>query len=98
MPAHETESISNPSEKMGYANDTSDIAHTSSKSEEDNNNGEVFQNADYRALGWFVSPCPTRSKSRETRTDMSGTPQDPHHSHPHEAMLRHRRPSHPLGL
>ncbi|POR35258.1 hypothetical protein TPAR_04541 [Tolypocladium paradoxum] len=54
MPAHETEPISNPSEKMSPANETSDIAYINSKTEvvDDEDRGEVFQQAEYRALGW----------------------------------------------
>ncbi|KAL6850718.1 hypothetical protein ACO1O0_007843 [Amphichorda felina] len=53
MAAHETDSVSTPSEKTGYANDTIDIARSNSKTEAADENGEVFQQAEYRALGWI---------------------------------------------
>ena len=72
MATHETDSVSTPSEKTGYANDTIDIARSNSKTETADENGEVFQQAKYRALGWFVA-LSSLYKHRPAQTDMFRT-------------------------
>lgn len=69
MAAHETDSVSTPSEKTGYANDTIDIARSNSKTEAADENGEVFQQAEYRALGWSVIPSNLYTH-QPTQTDL----------------------------
>lgn len=68
MPSHNAESVSvcNPSEKMSAANDAGDIADISyagSKPESAEDSGEVFQHAEYRALGWFVHLVALQSRA-----------------------------------